>query len=94
MNLFPHIKVSKKDEALELAIELKYGKPVATDEYLESLPDTVVEAAHNILSEHARIPQSRRLILSIYLRQPVNKPKAEKAISDSLYIYHALLGRL
>jgi hypothetical protein len=97
MSIFHAIKKIPKE--INLLILLKYGEPNHTNEYLNSLPDTVVDLAYEIIQPNwTRIPtttqEHKKLMLSIFIRQPVNKPKAEKAIMESLVAYHSLLGTM
>jgi hypothetical protein len=97
MSIFHYIKKTPKTEEIDLLIKLKYGEPTHTDEYLNSLPDSVVDTVYDLLSNpsaYRRTVDQKKVVLSIHLRQPVNKPKAEKAIHESLVVYHSLLGTL
>jgi len=98
MSIFHYIKKTLKTEEIDLLVVLKYGKTNHTPEYLSSLPHTVIDAAYEemCLNHTLRPPLYEQKVqtLSIYLSQPVNKPKAEKAIHESLVVYHSLLGTL
>lgn len=104
MSIFHYIKKTPKTEEINLLIRLKYGKPNFTFEYIDSLPDSVIDAAYTLLrpqqiggyqfaTREASIDHKKQVI-SVALQHPNNTLEAEKVIHESLVVYHSLLGTL
>jgi hypothetical protein len=87
----------KEDPTLELAIELKYGKPVPTTEYFARLPDTVIDSLREKV--RPRFPYAHRWSFDDarqYLRDQLEScpVSTRRDIQAALLLYHALLGRV
>lgn len=97
MSIFHYIKKTPKSEEIELLLKLKYGE-INHGEYLDKIPESVVETAYNEIGEKMFQPkptlEQKKQIISIHLRQPANRPTVEKLLHDSLVVYHMLLGTL
>jgi hypothetical protein len=96
MSILHYIKKPTPNEELDLLIELKYGK-INSGEYLDKIPPSVVEASYDIIGEKIGPDptlEQKKQIISIYLRQPVNRPAVEKILHEALVVYHSLLGTL
>ncbi len=98
MSIFHYIKKTPKTEEIELLVKLKYGQPKPTEEYLNSLPSSVLDTAYKELGERSFMnppnDAQKKQVLGIYMRQPTHKKKAEDLILASLVLYHSLLGTL
>lgn len=96
MSILHCIKKTSKSEEIDLLLKLKYGK-INHGEYLDKIPASVVEASYDIIGEKIGpnpTLEQKKQIISIYLRQPVNRPAVEKILHEALVVYHSLLGTL
>ena len=91
MSLADHVKL-RADPELELAIELKYGKPNSSAEYVYSLPLTVVKRMNSAVEG---ITEEDEDILRLNLQYAIGYSQwVSKKLQEELFLYHSLLGRV
>lgn len=90
MPLADHVKL-RADPELELAIELKYGKPNASAEYVYSLPLTVVKRMNSMVEG---ITEDDEDILRLNLQYAICHSHWASKLQQELFLYHSLLGRV
>lgn len=94
MSLADHVRV-RSDPELELAIELKYGSPRSTIEYVDSLPITVVKRMnHVVLGNDGGARGDREEVLRDNVRVFIYTPSLAERLKKELFLYHSLLGRV
>jgi len=94
MSIFDNVRTSKIDAGMNLMLALRYGEPNHSNEYFARLPEVVIRTAYKKLHSgyNPNTDQAMKIqVLRIYLRQPINKPRAVKAITDALIEYHTLI---
>lgn len=95
MNLFDHVREWPNADGLDVIVELKYGKPIATSEYVESLPPTVVQIVLDKLGHRGPrdLPAAQDLLHSLLCFSSKGN-SVESSISEALLQYHSLLGHV
>jgi len=94
MNLFDHVKKWPANTGLDLFIELKYGKPAATKEYVDKLPLSIVKLACVQMYEQRDVDRIPEEVLRDNLRAILTRPANLEEISNILFRYHTLLGTM
>lgn len=96
MPIADYIKLKPNPE-LELVLELKYGKPQPTEEYVNSLPSGILINLRDFLAETHPYAQRwsdaelRQVLIDRIRFQP---ERTNPLILKALTIYHSLLGRV
>lgn len=91
MSLADHVRL-RPDPQLQLAIELKYGKPVASAEYVYSLPLTVVKRMNDMIK--VGMAGDDEDILRLNLQYAICYSQWASKLQEELFLYHSLLGRV
>jgi hypothetical protein len=98
MSIFDNIKNPTISKEVELLIELKYGTPNASDEYLDRLPRAVISSAYYTYLQIAVMPDNplsqQQTILRIMMCQPKHEESVMNAIHTALVDYETLLSSI
>ena len=97
MNFFDQVRQwPPVTEELRLYVELVYGRPTDTPQYLNRLPAPVVQMAYAQFMSNGASPrfppdvEGQRAILGFMLNGAL--PTAADTINECLYRYHQLTG--